>query len=181
MGQVWYLIVSTPDLCRLSYFVFVMISRLFIAALWSPTWKGLASWLSFVMFNCVFVLSPCGILGQMWYLILSIPDLCRLSYFVFVMLPRLFVVALWSPAGKGPTPWPLFVMFNCFSFPLSPCGILGQVWYLIASTPDLAAFLTFLVSIPIFNMYLNRKTSAQFENQASDVMCSFIYEKVPFY
>ena len=29
--------------------VFVMLSRLFIAALWSPTGKGLASWLSFVM------------------------------------------------------------------------------------------------------------------------------------
>ena len=25
---------------------------------------------------------PIGILGQVWYLIVSIPDLCRLSYFV---------------------------------------------------------------------------------------------------
>ena len=31
--------------------------------------------------NCVFVTFPCGILGQVWYLIVSIPDLCRLSYF----------------------------------------------------------------------------------------------------
>ena len=30
--------------------------------------------------NCVFVTFPCAILGQMWYLIVSIPDLCRLSY-----------------------------------------------------------------------------------------------------
>ena len=30
--------------------VFVMLSRLFIAALWSPAGKGLTSWLSFVMF-----------------------------------------------------------------------------------------------------------------------------------
>ena len=30
--------------------VFVMLSRLFIAALWSPEGKGLASWLLFVMF-----------------------------------------------------------------------------------------------------------------------------------
>ena len=58
-----------------------MLSRLFIAALWSPAGKGLTSWLSFVMFNCVFVTVPCGILGQMWYWIVSIPDLCRLSYF----------------------------------------------------------------------------------------------------
>ena len=35
--------------------VFVMLSRLFIAALWSPAGKGLISWLSFVMFDCVFV------------------------------------------------------------------------------------------------------------------------------
>ena len=35
----------------------------------------------FVMFNCVFDTFPCGILGQLWYLIVSVPDLCRLSYF----------------------------------------------------------------------------------------------------
>ena len=34
-------------------FVFVMRSRLFIATLLSPAGKGLTSWLSFVMFNCV--------------------------------------------------------------------------------------------------------------------------------
>ena len=34
--------------------VFVMLSRLFIAALWSPAGKGLTSCLSFVMFYCVF-------------------------------------------------------------------------------------------------------------------------------
>ena len=54
---------------------------LFIAALWSPAGKGLTSWLLFVMFNCVFVTFPCGILGQVRYLIISIPDLCRLSYY----------------------------------------------------------------------------------------------------
>ena len=61
--------------------VFVMLLRLFIAALWSPARKGLTSYLSFVMFNYVFVTFPCGILGQVWYLIVSIPDLCHLSYF----------------------------------------------------------------------------------------------------
>ena len=59
-----------------------MISCLFIAALWSPAGKGLSSWLLFVMFNCVFVTFPCGILCQVWYLIVPIPDLCCLSYFV---------------------------------------------------------------------------------------------------
>ena len=40
--------------------VFVMLSRLFIAALWSPSGKGLTSWLTFAMFNCF-----CHFL--MWY------------------------------------------------------------------------------------------------------------------
>ena len=64
--------------------VFVMLFCLFIAALRSPAEKGLTPWLLFVMFNCVFVILPCGILGQMWYLIASIPDLCQLSYYVFL-------------------------------------------------------------------------------------------------
>ena len=61
--------------------VFVMLSRLFIAVLWSPAGKGLTYWHLFVMFNCVFVTFPCVNLGQVWYLIVSIPDLCRLSNF----------------------------------------------------------------------------------------------------
>ena len=63
------------------YIVFVMLSRLLIAALWSPAGKGLTSWLSFVVLNCVIVTFPFGILGQVWNLIVSIPDLCPLSYF----------------------------------------------------------------------------------------------------
>ena len=58
-----------------------MLSLLFVAALLSPAGKRLTSWLLFVLFNCIFVTFPCGILGQVWYLIVSIPDLCRLSYF----------------------------------------------------------------------------------------------------
>ena len=50
--------------------VFVMLFRLFIAALWSPAG----------MSNCDFVTFPCGILGQVWYLIVLIPDPCLLSY-----------------------------------------------------------------------------------------------------
>ena len=29
---------------------------------------------------CIFVTFPCGILCQVWYLIVSFPDLCQLSY-----------------------------------------------------------------------------------------------------
>ena len=56
-------------------------ARLFICALWSPAGKGLTSWLSFVVSNCEFVTFPIGILDQVWYLIVSIPDLCTLTYF----------------------------------------------------------------------------------------------------
>ena len=38
-------------LCYL-WLVFVLLSRHFIAALWSPEGKGLTSWLLFVMFTC---------------------------------------------------------------------------------------------------------------------------------
>ena len=44
--------------------LFVMLSCLFFAAFWLPVDKGLTFWLSFAMFNCVFVTFPCGILGQ---------------------------------------------------------------------------------------------------------------------
>ena len=57
-----------------------MLLRLLIAALLLPAEKGLPSWLSFVVLNCVVVTFPFGILGQVWYLIVSIPDLYPLSY-----------------------------------------------------------------------------------------------------
>ena len=67
-------------LCRV---LFVFFSCLFIAALWSPEGKGLATKLALlhVMFYCVFVTFPCGVLGEVWCLIVFIPDLCLLSYF----------------------------------------------------------------------------------------------------
>ena len=34
-----------------------------------------------LLFSCVFVTFPCGVLGQVWCLIVSIPDLCLLTYF----------------------------------------------------------------------------------------------------
>ena len=43
MDNFWYLCL-----------VFVMLSRLFTAALWSPEGKGLSSWLLFVMSYCEF-------------------------------------------------------------------------------------------------------------------------------
>ena len=61
--------------------VFAMFcARLFICAFWSPAGKGLTSWLSFVVSSVSLSLSI-GILGQVWYLIVSIPDLCTITYF----------------------------------------------------------------------------------------------------
>ena len=77
-------------------------ARLFICALWSPAGEGLTSWLSFVVSNCEFVTFPLP--GHVWYLIVSIPDLCTLTYFIwfiamhtisdsFIMLDDLFELA----------------------------------------------------------------------------------------
>ena len=64
-------------------FVFVRLSCLFIAALWSPAGWERANLLAFLYMRCflVFVTFPCGVLGQVWYLIVLIPDLCFLTYF----------------------------------------------------------------------------------------------------
>ena len=65
---------------HLCYFCLVLLcfhERLFVDALWSPAVKGLTSWLSFFL-RCDF---PIGILGWVRYLIVSVPDLCPLSYF----------------------------------------------------------------------------------------------------
>ena len=66
-----------------------MLLRLFIAAVWLPARKGLTYWLLFMMFNCVFITFLCGILGQVWYLIVSIPDLWRLSYLDIFYWPNM--------------------------------------------------------------------------------------------
>ena len=65
--------------------VFVMLLRLFLVTVWSPAGKGLTSWLAFVMFNLDFVTFPCGILGQVGYLIVSIP---YLGYHAMVCMSR---------------------------------------------------------------------------------------------
>ena len=63
---------SVMPLCASVYMCFVV-----------TCWKGLTSLLSFVVSNCECHF-PIGILGQVWYLIVSIPDLCTLTYFLNV-------------------------------------------------------------------------------------------------
>ena len=65
--------------------VFLMLSCLFVAALWSPAWKRLTSFLALVgEVYCIFVTFPCGFLGQVWYLVVSFPDLC--VFLTFILL-----------------------------------------------------------------------------------------------
>ena len=59
-------------------FLFVMLSCLFIAALWPTAGKGLTFWPPFAKSYCVFITFPCCILGQVWYSIVWIPDLGHL-------------------------------------------------------------------------------------------------------
>ena len=65
-------------------FVFAILSCLFLSAFWPHAGKGLTSWLSYkcVLFTCVFVTFAFGLLGRVYYLIVSTPDLCILPYFV---------------------------------------------------------------------------------------------------
>ena len=48
---------------------------------------------------CAFVTFPCDIIGQVWYLIVSFPDLCLLSYFchfVIYLFKRYFLTQIYS-------------------------------------------------------------------------------------
>ena len=61
----------------------VFCARLFVCALWSPARGGGGGWplgsrLWGLLLVCRF---PVGVLGRVWYLIVSIPDLCTLTYF----------------------------------------------------------------------------------------------------
>ena len=81
-------------LCFSVLCVLCLCTRLFICALWSPAGKGLTSWLSFVVSNCEICHFPIGILGQVWYLIVSIPDLCFLNYFLILCMNIAYILKM---------------------------------------------------------------------------------------
>ena len=121
--------------------VCVVLSCLFLAALWSPAGKELTSWLSctlcFVTFPNVswsrselrrgwrcetglsppvkYFTDPSKEVLLLWIFYGFFSVLCLLCLCV-----RLFICALWSPAGKGLTSWLSFVVYNCecVTFPL---------------------------------------------------------------
>ena len=81
--------------CYLCFmFVFVMLSCPFLTALLVTCWEG-ADLLALLclMFSCVFVTSPYGVSGQVWYLIVLIPDICLLPYLYpdLCLLPYLYI------------------------------------------------------------------------------------------
>ena len=83
MKKVWILSSPLSTQRRLqSAWVYAQADRSLRLANTISTGKGLTSCLSFVMSKCVFFYFPFGIMGHVWYLIVSIPDLCPLSYFV---------------------------------------------------------------------------------------------------
>ena len=59
-----------------------------------------------IMFSCVFVTFPFGVSGQVWYLIVAIPDLCVLLYFCELC------DCSWSVSlPRGAIGWPVNVAF----------------------------------------------------------------------
>ena len=55
---------------------------------------------------CIFSPFPCGILGQVWYLIVSFPNLCRLSFFDTSLLLFLNIILINLSILVGClTPW----------------------------------------------------------------------------
>ena len=63
-----------------------MLLRLFSAALWSPVGKGRTTWLLLVMFIVFLLRSHVVSWCQVSYLIVSFPDLCRLTYFAIGLI-----------------------------------------------------------------------------------------------
>ena len=57
---------------------FLSVHRSLVVTCWERA--GLLA-LLYVMFSCVFVTFQRGVLGQVWYLIVTIPDHCLLHYF----------------------------------------------------------------------------------------------------
>ena len=58
-----------------------------------------------------------------------------LSFCLLCLCVRLFICALWSPAGKGLTSWLSFMVCNCefITFPLVPwvrCGTCTLTYFL---------------------------------------------------
>ena len=84
-------LLTIPGRCSFcgSFFVIFRVCHAFLSVrrgLVVPDRMGLISWLSLCGVLLCFVTFPCVVLGRMWYLIVSIPDLCHLLTFYFHLL-----------------------------------------------------------------------------------------------
>ena len=171
-------------------------ARLFICALWSPAGKGLTSWLSFVLSSVSLSLShwypgsgvvlDCIVSWSLQPYLLSCKPNIYVSWSTSELRVRLAPLNRFKPSSKI-FYWPFqggtsFVDLLCFcsvlcllcfvrvclyvlcghllgkGWPLGsrlccllwvchfPIGILGQVWNLIVSIPDLCNLITFMQS-----------------------------------
>ena len=59
-------------------------------------YKGL-----YVTFKLARLYFPIGILGQVWYLIVSIPDLCTFTYFAPDITKNTVILSSYSPLNEG--------------------------------------------------------------------------------
>ena len=55
---------------------------------------------------------PIGILGQVWYLIISIPDLCTLSYFTVYQMATMTVILKFFKSGLQNSPGIFFLILG---------------------------------------------------------------------
>ena len=63
--------------------------------------------LLYVMFSCVCVTFPCGVLGKVWYLIVPIPGICLLTYFG----PCIYCIPQRSFRNSGDTPRDIPILY----------------------------------------------------------------------
>ena len=66
-------------------------TRIFAAALWS-NFNAMVKKKKIPLKLRKYASNACNILGQVWYLIVSIPDLCPLSYFENVSAPPQYIL-----------------------------------------------------------------------------------------
>ena len=105
-------------LCHLCL-VFVMLSRLFNAALRSPAGKGLVSWLLFVMFNCVLSLSHvvswvrCGTWLHRFLIFAAFLTLAVLPTVVLSLFAVYWNHFILDWSGCDQRMWRFLVLFTC--------------------------------------------------------------------
>ena len=141
LGQMWYLIVSIPDLCLLSYL--------------SPPLTLFGHQIQTYLYWVLFARKMVFISGSRLVSIRSVIGywpfqggtsfvdlLCFCSVLCLLCFVRVCLYVLCGHLlGKG---WPLGSRLWCLLWVCHfPIGILGQVWYLIVSIPDLCTITHF--------------------------------------